>query len=102
VLPSGGGRKLYSEVAKKRRKQIYKLSLTPKEESLTPEQIGIKAIKTIRHSGILIETDSQEDMFKLTTEINTRLGERLEITKHRLWNPRLIIYNVKQKSQYKI
>jgi len=31
---------------------------------------------------------------KLTTEINTRLGERLEITKHRLRKPRLIIYNV--------
>ena len=107
VLPSGGGRrKLYSEVTKKEENKRYKLTLTPKYESLTPEQIkaqlkrnnptdikvGIKAIKTIRDRGI--ETGSEENMNKLTTEINTRLGERLEITKHRLRKPRLIIYNV--------
>jgi len=33
-------------------------------------------------------------MNKLTTEINTRLRERLEITKHRLRKQILIIYNV--------
>jgi len=33
-------------------------------------------------------------MKNLTTEINTRLGERLEITKHRLKKPRLNIFNL--------
>ena len=74
VLPSGGeSRKLYSEITKKAENKRYKLTLTPKDESLTPEQIkaqlkninptdikvGIKAIKTIRDRGILIETGSE-------------------------------------------
>jgi len=46
-----------------------------------------------RDKGILIETGSEEEMNKQTTEINTRLGERLEITKHRLRKPRLTIFN---------
>jgi len=75
VLPSGGERrKLFSEITKKAENKRYKLTLTPKDESLTPEQIkaqlkrninptdikvGIKAIKTIRDRGILIETGSE-------------------------------------------
>jgi len=44
--------------------------------------------------GILIETGSEEEMNKLITEINTTLGDRLEITKHRLRKPRIIILKV--------
>jgi len=38
----------------------------------TDIKVVIKAIKTIRQKGILIETGSEEEMNKLTTEINTR------------------------------
>lgn len=114
LLPPGGGRrKLYSEVTKQEENKRYKLTLTSRDESLTPEQIkiqlkrhinptdikvGIKAIKTIRDRGILIETGSEDEMHKLTSEINTRLGDRLEATKHRLRKPRMIIFNVPTES----
>jgi len=64
VLPSGSERrKLYLQITKKEQNKRYKLTLTPKDGSLTLEQIkaqlkrninptdikvGIKAIKTIR------------------------------------------------------
>jgi len=66
----------------------YKLTPTPKDESLTPEKmkaqlkrninptdnkVGIKAIETIRDMGIIIETGSEVELYKLTTEINTRI-----------------------------
>jgi len=57
----------------------------------TDIKVGIKAINTIRDREILIETGSEEEMKKLITEINSRPGERLEITKHTLRNPILNI-----------
>jgi len=82
---------------------------TPKDEALISDQIktqlkrhinptdikvGTKAIRTIRDGRILIETGSEEEMNTLKSEIDTKLGEGLEVTTHRLRKPRLIVYNV--------
>jgi hypothetical protein len=78
VLQSGSRRgKLYSEVVKKDDFKRYRITLTPKDEALSPDQIksqlkrninpteikvGIKAIKTIRNKGLTIETGSEEEL----------------------------------------
>jgi len=89
VVSSGGERRTFSQNLLEKRKQRYKLTLTSKVESFTPEptkaqlkrninatdfKVGIKAIMIIRNRGTLIETGSEEEMKKLTTEINTRQG----------------------------
>jgi hypothetical protein len=114
VLPSeGGGRKLYAEVVKKQdENKRYRLTLKAKDETITPEQIkvqlkmninptdikvGIKAVKTFRERGILIETGSEEERNTLSKEISNKLGEQLEVINHKLRKPRLIIYNVSEE-----
>jgi hypothetical protein len=88
------------------------ITLTSKDETQTPKQIktqlkksinptdikvGIKAIRTISERRILIETGSEEEINTLSSETDTKLGERLEITKHRLRKLRLIMYNVPEE-----
>ena len=63
----------------------------------TDIKVGIKAVKTLRDRGIIIGTGSEEEINALSSEINTKLGERLEIIKHKLRKPRLIIYNVSEE-----
>jgi hypothetical protein len=90
----------------------YRITLKAKDKTLSPEQIklrlkkniiptdikvGIKAVKTLRDRGIIIERCSEEEINSLSSEINTKLGEQLEIIKHKLGNPRLIIYNVSEE-----
>ena len=102
-------RKLYAEVVKNEENKMYRITLKAKDDTLSPEQIklqikqkinptdfkvGIQAVKTLRDRGIIIETGSEEEINTLSSEINTKLGERLEIIKHELRKPRLIIYNV--------
>ena len=110
VLPSEGGRMLYSEAVRNQgENKRYRITLKAKDETTTPDQIkqqlkmninptdikvGIKAVKTIRERGILIETGSEEERNTLSTEISNKLGEKLEVIKHKLRKPRLIIYNV--------
>jgi len=111
IRPSGGGRrKLFSETVKNQDdNKRYRITLKPKEETITPEQIklqlkksinptdirvGIKAVKTIRDRGLVIETGSEEERNILSTEISNKLGERLDIIQHKLRKPGLIIYSV--------
>jgi hypothetical protein len=110
VAPADGGSKLYSEAVKKEGNKRYRITLTPNDEALSPEQIktqlkninptdinvGIKAIR-IREGRIITETGSEEEMNTLRSEIDSKLGERLEVIMHRLRKPRLIIYNVPEE-----
>jgi hypothetical protein len=57
----------------------------------TDIKVGIKAIRTFR--GRIIETGTEDEVNTLSTEIDNKLRERLEVTRHRLRKPRLIIYN---------
>jgi len=107
VLPSEGGRrKLYSEIVKNEENKRYRITLKAKDDILTPEQIklqlkkninpmdievGIREVKAIKDRGILIETGSEEEIDSLSSEINSKFGERLEIIKHKLRKPRIII-----------
>jgi hypothetical protein len=86
VPPSEGGRrKLFSEVLKGEPSRRYKLSLKAKSNTQTVEQIksqikreinptdikvGIKAFKTLRDRGILIETGSEEEINLLSSAIS--------------------------------
>jgi hypothetical protein len=110
VLPSEGGRrKLYAEAVKNDENKRYRITLKAKDDTLSREQIklqrkqkinptdikvGIQAVKTLSDRGIIIETGSEEEINTLSSEINTKLKKRLEIIKHELRKPRLIIYNV--------
>jgi small-conductance mechanosensitive channel len=98
VTPSDGGRrKLFSEAVKKEDNKRYRITLTPKVEALSPDQIktqlkrninptdikvGIKAIGTIREGRIIIETGSEEEVNKLNSELTTSLenGWKLQCT----------------------
>ena len=63
----------------------------------TDIRVGIKAVKTTRDRGIIIETGSEEESNTLSSEISSKLGEQLEIMKHKLRKPRVIIYNVSEE-----
>ena len=54
-------------------------------------KVGIKALKTLRDGRILTETGSEEEINSLSSAISTKCGEQLEIRKHKLRKPRLII-----------
>jgi len=113
VLPSEGGRrKFYSEMVKYKENKRYRIKLKAKDDTLTPEQIklqqkkninptdikvGIKAVKPIKDRGILIETGSEEEINSLSSEINSKFGEQLEIIKHKSRKPRIILYNVSEE-----
>ena len=106
-------KKLFSEVVKNQgNNKRYRITLKPKEENITAEQIkrqlknsinptdikvGIKAVKSIRDRGLIIETDSEEERNILSTEISNKLGETLDIIQHKLRKPRLIIYSVPEE-----
>jgi hypothetical protein len=63
----------------------------------TDIKVGIKAIKATKVKGILIETGSEEEINSLSLEINSKFGEGLEIIKHKLRKPRIIMYNVSKE-----
>ena len=110
VLPPEGRRmKLYADAVKTQEEKRFRITLKAKDETTTLEQIkqqlkmninpmdirvGIKAVKTIREKGIIVETGSEEERNTLSSEIVNKLGERLEVIQHKLRKPRLIIYNV--------
>jgi hypothetical protein len=113
VIPSEHGRRTcFSEAVKKEENKRYRITMTPKDGALSQEHIknqlkrninptdikvGITAIRTVRERRTLIEMGSEEEMNTLSPEIDTKLGERLEITRHRLRKPRLITYNVPEE-----
>jgi hypothetical protein len=108
ITPSDGRRKLFADVLKEESDKRYKITLKAKDNCKSPEQIklqlkdinptdikvGIKTLKTLRNGRTIIETGSEEDTNSLSSAIITKCGEQLEIIKHKLRKPRLIIYNV--------
>lgn len=112
--PSKGRRrrKLFSEVLKDGGDERYKITLNAKDNNKSREQnklqlkkdinptdikVGIKALKTFRFGRILIEAGSEEEINSLSSAISAKCGEQLEIIKHTLRKPRLIIYNVPEE-----
>jgi len=107
ILPSEDRRrKLFSEVLKDDGGKRYRITVKGKDNTQLTEQIksqmkkdinptdikvGIKTLKTLRDGRILIETCSEEEINYLSRAINTKYGEQLEIMKHKLRKPRLII-----------
>jgi regulator of replication initiation timing len=106
--PAGRNRKLFTEVLKGGGDKRYKLTLKAKDNEKSPEQIklqlkkeinptdikvGIKTFKTLQDGRIIIETGSEEEINPLSSAISTKCGEQLEIIKHQLRKPRIIIYN---------
>jgi hypothetical protein len=108
----GRRRKLFSEVLKDKGDKEYKITLKAKNNSQSPEQIklqlkkdinptdikvGIKTLKTLQDGRIFIETGSEEEINSLSSAISTKCGKQLEIIKHKLRKPKLIIYNVSEE-----
>jgi len=60
-------------------------------------KVGIKAVKSIRDRGLIIEADSEEETNILSTEISNKLGESLGIIQHKLRKP-IIIYSVPEET----
>jgi hypothetical protein len=88
------------------------MTLKAKDNEKSPEQIknqlkrkinptdikvGIKTFKTLRDGRILIETGSEEEINTLSSAISTKCVEHLEIIKHQLRKPRIIIYNAPEE-----
>jgi hypothetical protein len=99
-------------VVKNEENKRHRITLKAKDKTISLEQVklqlkqninttdikvGIKAVRTIKDRGILIETGSEEDINSLSSEINNKFGDRLEIVKHKLRKPRIVIYNVSEE-----
>ena len=69
-------------------KQLLKTKVNPGEI-----KVGVNSLKSL-HGGVLIETNSIEEIEILGKEIQTKCGGELETHIHRLRKPRVIILNV--------
>ena len=113
LSPSAGrNRKLFSEVLRGEGEKRYKITLKAKDNGQSPEQIklqlkkeinptnikvGIKTFKTLRDGRIIIETGSEEEINSLSSAISAKCGEQLDIIKHKLRKPKIIIYNTPEE-----
>ena len=110
--PAGRKGQLFSEVLKGGGDNRYKISIKAKNNEKSPEQIklqlkkeinptdirvGIKTFKTLRDGRIIIETGSEEELKSLSSAISTKCGGQLEVIKHQLRKPRIIIYNAPEE-----
>ena len=69
-------------------KQILKTKISPAELN-----VGVNTLKSLS-GGVLIETNSIQEIEVLEKEIQSNCGEELEACIHRLRKPRIIILNV--------
>jgi len=69
-------------------KQILKNKINPGEIN-----VSVNTFKTLS-GGVLIETDSKEEIEVLDKEIQSKCGDDLEVHVHSLRKPRIIILNV--------
>jgi hypothetical protein len=108
----GRRRKNFLEVLKDEGDRRNKITLKATDNSQSPEQIklqlkkdinpadikvGIKTLKTLRDGRILIETGSEEEINSPSSAISNKCGEQLEIIKHKLRKPRLIMHNAPEE-----
>ena len=57
-------------------------------------KIGVKLLKSLRDSRVLIEVGSVDETKQLSADINAKCGEALEANVQILRKPRLIICNI--------
>jgi len=107
ALPTGNMSRLYATVVKETIPMKYKITVRsrgthPPEEikqllknKVNPGEIdvGVNMLKSL-NGGVLIETNSIEEIEVLGKEIQAKCGDELEAHIHRLRKPRLIILNV--------
>jgi len=113
VAPSGSGEsKLYSEVVDGV-KRLKRFQLTVKTKSNQPPEaikellktkinpikikVGINTFNSVSKGAVLIETNSKEETEKLEKEINTKREGELEANIHKMWKPRLVIFNIPEE-----
>jgi hypothetical protein len=104
--PSGGKKKLFSEVLSgKRIAERHRLTVKSMDNKTAEEikkllrtkidpvnmKIGIRAFKSLKNGNVLIEADSKEEIEILNTQIRDKCGDQLEVNVQKRRNPRLII-----------
>jgi hypothetical protein len=72
-------------------KQILKTKISPVEIN-----VGVNTLKSL-NGGVLMETNSIDEIELLGKEIQTKCGEELQAHIHRLRKPRIIILNVAEE-----
>ena len=60
----------------------------------TEIKVGINTFKSLKNGEVLIETNSKEEIEALEKDINAKCGGKLEVSIHKLSNPRLVILNI--------
>ena len=108
LTPSGGPRKLYSEVVGESVEKRFKLMVKSRLERSTEEvknvlrtkvnptemKVGIKTLKSLKDGRVLIEAGSTEEINKLSQTIQHKCGGELEVNVPQLRKPRMVINNV--------
>ncbi|PSN33748.1 hypothetical protein C0J52_26842 [Blattella germanica] len=109
--PDGSRPKLYSDAVKGNIEKRYKITVKAKDNSQSSEQVktllkkninptgikvGIKAFRSLHDGRIILETGSEDEINALCSNITDKCGQQLEVTKHTLRKPKIIIYNVSE------
>ena len=105
-----GGSKLYSEVAGGRTsKQLYQLIVKSKGNNmqeggvkgiLTTKiipfelKVGINKFKLLNNGGVIIGTNTEQELEVLGKEIELKCGEELQANVLKMRKPRLVIHNI--------
>ena len=59
-------------------------------------KVGIESLKSLKDGPVLIEVGSADETNLLSTNINAKCGEVLEVNVPKLRKPRLVIFNFPQ------
>jgi len=104
VLPSGNMNRPYAWVVSESEHKRYEMSVKARSAFPTEEikqllktrvnpgemKVGFNSLKSLQ-GGVLIETNSMEEIEVLGKEIQTKCGRELETHIHRLRKPRVIL-----------
>jgi len=88
--------KMYKLFVKSKITQSAKYTSTLLKSKVNPTQtrVRISALKTLKNSQLLIESEKKSELEEVCKKINEICGEELESYMPTLKNPRIIVFNV--------
>jgi hypothetical protein len=88
--------KMYRLFVKSKNSQSVEYTRTLLKSKVNPTQmkVGISALKTLKNSQLLIESEKKSELTEVCKKINEVCGEELESYMPTLKNPRIIVFNV--------
>lgn len=88
--------KKFNVIVKAKKNQTAEYIKTYIKSKVSPAEmkVGVSSLKSLKNGNILIQTGNKSDMDSICNNINEKCGDEVVANGTKLWNPRLIIYNI--------